>query len=232
MARSDTPLVASPAGAVEPAPRADVRSEGSDPRERAREARRQALLETAERVFAERGFAGATMAEIAARAGYSAGNLYNVFTSKEALFHEVCRDASEQLHREQRRLLREPAPFGERLTLTTEHLVDFCIAHRSFFAIYVRTTGGAGWNIESYGDEALRMERETEDDAIRSFGRAMEMGEILPGDPIVCQNLVNGAFQRLIVRWIQNEGTADDLRKQARALLTLLRRALGVGDAS
>jgi hypothetical protein len=76
------------------------------------------------------------------------------------------------------------------------------------------------------------MERETEEDAVRSFARAMEMGEILPGDPTVCQSLVNGGFQRLIVRWIQNEGTADDLRKQARALLSLLRRALGVGEAS
>lgn len=226
MARSQSGLATPPPG--EPETRADV----SDPRERAREARRQALLETAERVFAERGFAGATMAEIAARAGYSAGNLYNVFASKEALFQEVCRDASEQLHREQRRLLHEPAPFGERLTLTAEHLVDFCIAHRSFFVIYVRTTGGAGWNIESYGDEALRMERETDEESVRSFARAMEMGEILAGDPEVCQMLVNGAFHRLIVSWIQNEGSADDLRKQARAMLVFLRRALGVGEAS
>ena len=50
-----------------------------EPRARARAARRQALLETAEAVFAERGFAGATMSEIASRAGYSAGNLYHVF---------------------------------------------------------------------------------------------------------------------------------------------------------
>jgi len=60
----------------------------------------------------------------------------------------------------------------------------------------------------------------------------MEMGEILRSDPIVCQILVNGAFHRLIVNWIQNEGSAEDLRRQARALLSLLRRALGVGDAS
>jgi AcrR family transcriptional regulator len=211
---------------------AEARPEASDPRGRAREARRQALLETAERVFAERGFAGATMAEIAARAGYSAGNLYNVFASKEALFHEVCRDASEQLHREQRAILREPAPFGERLLRTTEHLIDFCIAHRSFFAIYVRTTGGAGWNIESYGDEALRMERETEEEATRSLARAMEMGEVAAGDAAVCQAMVNGAFHQLIVRWIQNDGTAEDLRKQSRALLALLRRALGLGESS
>jgi len=43
----------------------------SAPRERARTARREALLETAESVFAERGFAGATMAEIARNWGVS-----------------------------------------------------------------------------------------------------------------------------------------------------------------
>jgi AcrR family transcriptional regulator len=61
----------------------------SPARERIREARRLAVVEAAEQVFAERGFAGATVAEIAARAGYSAGNLYNVFEGKEALFHAV-----------------------------------------------------------------------------------------------------------------------------------------------
>ena len=72
---------------ADPAPRPPVVP--GAPRSRVRAARRQALLEAAEDVFAERGFSRATMAEIAARAGYSAGNLYNVFAGKEALFSEV-----------------------------------------------------------------------------------------------------------------------------------------------
>jgi AcrR family transcriptional regulator len=45
----------------------------------------QAALET----FAEEGFAGATIAEIARRAGISTGNVYRYYPSKEALFRAL-----------------------------------------------------------------------------------------------------------------------------------------------
>lgn len=51
---------------------------------------RAAMLEAASEVFAEAGFAGATMAEIARRAGVATGNLYRYFANKAALFDAVC----------------------------------------------------------------------------------------------------------------------------------------------
>lgn len=44
-----------------------------------------ALLDAAAAVFAEKGYAGATMTEIAERAGAAIGSLYQFFPSKEAL---------------------------------------------------------------------------------------------------------------------------------------------------
>ena len=44
------------------------------------------VLDAAEAVFAESGYAGATMAAIAERAGMSTGNVYRYFANKEALF--------------------------------------------------------------------------------------------------------------------------------------------------
>jgi AcrR family transcriptional regulator len=199
------------------------------PRERARSARREALLETAEQVFAERGFAGATMAEIAARGGYSAGNLYNVFESKEALFQEVCREATELLHEQQRALLRSGVPFITMLDQQTEQVVTFCIEHRRFFVIYVRTTAGVGFNAETFGEETLRMERETEGVLRERIERAMEACEIEKNDPEAVASLISGSFHRLIVHWIQNEGSPDALRTNARSLTELLRRALTPG---
>lgn len=201
------------------------------PRERARSAKRQALLETAEAVFAERGFAGATMAEIAARAGYSAGNLYNVFESKEALFQEVCRDALELLHHEQRAILDASVPFSESLDRMVEQLVSFCIEHRAFFVIYVRTTGGAGFNVESYGEETLRMERETEERSVARIEREMEAGEIAKADPRAVASLLSGSLHHLVVGWIRDEEPADVLRSRARDLCHLLLRALPPGGA-
>jgi AcrR family transcriptional regulator len=57
-----------------------------------RDARRQAILETASDVFLEEGFAAASMSAIAARLGGSKGTLYNYFDSKESLFSAVIQD--------------------------------------------------------------------------------------------------------------------------------------------
>ncbi len=54
-----------------------------------REINERAMLAAAETVFAERGFSGATMAMIAARAGSPKANLHYYFPTKEALYRAV-----------------------------------------------------------------------------------------------------------------------------------------------
>jgi len=50
------------------------------------DARREAILDVAQEVFLEEGFAAASMSTIAARLGGSKGTLYNYFRSKDELF--------------------------------------------------------------------------------------------------------------------------------------------------
>ena len=50
---------------------------------------RQQLLDAAARTFARKGYAGASVEEIAESAGYSTGALYSNFASKEQLFLEL-----------------------------------------------------------------------------------------------------------------------------------------------
>ena len=57
------------------------------------EVRRQASLEAALSVFAERGFAAARLDDVAERAGVAKGTLYLYFRSKEALFEALIRYA-------------------------------------------------------------------------------------------------------------------------------------------
>jgi AcrR family transcriptional regulator len=58
-----------------------------------RQARTRAeILEAAAQVFAQRGYAGAGMAEIAAEAGYSHGAIYSNFADKEQLFLALYED--------------------------------------------------------------------------------------------------------------------------------------------
>ena len=56
-------------------------------------ARRQAILDAALTVFAERGFEAARLDDIAARAGIAKGTLYLYFADKQALFEALIRSA-------------------------------------------------------------------------------------------------------------------------------------------
>jgi AcrR family transcriptional regulator len=66
---------------------------GGQPRRRPRQARARitvtAILEAAERLLVEQGYAAASTNAIARRAGVSIGSLYQYFPDKEAVFREV-----------------------------------------------------------------------------------------------------------------------------------------------
>lgn len=72
---------------------------------------RAAVHEAAQRLFLEKGYSGATMDEIASRAGLARRTLYNNYSSKEALFLEIMDDAT--------RIAEEFAD-GVRIELATE----------------------------------------------------------------------------------------------------------------
>jgi len=66
-------------------------------RERRIAARQSQILDAAERVFAARGYHGATTREIAAAADLSEGTLYNYFANKRDLFLALLRSRTDEL---------------------------------------------------------------------------------------------------------------------------------------
>jgi len=74
--------------------------------------RRALLLERAAALFAERGFAAVTTAELGDAVGVSGPALYKHFASKEAILAELLLDASERLLDGCRRILADAAAGG------------------------------------------------------------------------------------------------------------------------
>ena len=79
-------------------PKPDARAQAAQAQRRARreerqqamgEARRGLILDAARSVFTESGLEGASLREIARRAGYTPGALYSYFDSKEAIYAEL-----------------------------------------------------------------------------------------------------------------------------------------------
>ena len=212
--------------AISPYPSRMPESASNNPRHRAREARRQALLETAESVFAERGFAGATMAEIASRAGYSAGNLYNVFKGKDALFAEVLGTRADQVLEQVREALRTGGPLGETIDRCVDATLDLVEQHRGFFVMLMLTTPDFDFHGSQRDGMDLRQQLEQQFENL--FADAIERGEIPGGDLRAYACMLHGTMTAHISRWVRNDESREELRASATELKLLLRRGLGV----
>lgn len=66
-------------------------------RERRRQQTRDVLIASAAEVFAERGFDGTSLEEVAERAGFTRGAIYKNFAGKEELFFAVIEHLNEQV---------------------------------------------------------------------------------------------------------------------------------------
>ena len=106
-------------------------------RERQRQANRREILATAERVFAARGYAAATIESIADEAGFAAGTIYNFFSGKEALFlavaDRILDDIIERFNREVEPLRERPR---EAVTRYIALRLDELRRHEAFMHVY------------------------------------------------------------------------------------------------
>lgn len=199
----------------------------SSPREQARSVRRRILLEAAEQVFAERGFAGATMAEIARRADYSAANLYNVFENKEALFSEVLTASAEFVLEFTRKAGSGEMGFEAQLDQLIDSLFEFVAEHRGFFVILTQANPQFAWGSNRQNGQR-DIGREIVEENERMFARVIEKGEIPVQDPRLYSCLFRGTINTYISSWVEAEGTPEELWEGGREIRSMLKRACGL----
>jgi AcrR family transcriptional regulator len=120
------------------------------------------IVEAALRVFADKGYAAATMTEIAASAGISTGNIYRYYDGKEALFEDaldprLVKQFTTLLHRRVRAL--EGVDDVRRLepdalyNLASEDLLRFVIENRLRIVILLGRAQGTRW--ERFANETI-----------------------------------------------------------------------------
>jgi len=113
----------------------------SSPRPRAESSkRRQHILSIAAEVFARRGFANATVREIATEAGILSGSLYQHFESKDSMLAEILSNLMTDLLRAYREVVATTTDIVEQFrgmvhcgySLVAEHRVGMTILHNDF----------------------------------------------------------------------------------------------------
>jgi AcrR family transcriptional regulator len=95
------------------------------------------ILRAAERVFSERGFASATVAEIALAAGVAKGTVYLYFRSKEAIFQAAYEHNLRELRAATRTAMDSAEGTAAKLRAYAASKVTFFTTHRAFFALYL-----------------------------------------------------------------------------------------------
>jgi AcrR family transcriptional regulator len=86
---------------------------------------RDQILSTARRLFAERGYDGCTVSDIARQAGMSQGNIYWYFSSKEQLLKVILEEAFEALDALFEEIAAFPGTGVERLNHLLERYIAF-----------------------------------------------------------------------------------------------------------
>ncbi len=161
-------------------------------RRRAAERERQQaeILDVALGAFAESGYAGASMNDVASESGYSVGHIYNIIGNKAALFDAVMLRGGRQLaDRMAAAIAKHPDDPEGAIDMVIDTTLDFFDNHRDFFEIYLRHAAGIRANVERVFSPAIaELKKKIDNRNKRLFRQAAEKGltaELSPSDMTV-----------------------------------------------
>jgi len=127
--------------------------------------RREQILDAAEALFSERGFAEASMRDLAASMGIKAGSLYSHIASKEALLWEVVHRVAKRLCDGAERAASSPGTAEERLRRFMREHLRIVAANRNVAGVLLME-----WRkIEREADVNILELRDAHEDALRQI---------------------------------------------------------------
>ncbi len=197
----------------------------------ARDARRQAIVDVARKVFMVEGFAEASMSAIAAQVGGSKGTLYNYFRSKQDLFSAVIQDDCDRkqaalfdsLHAEGDKVDAVLREVGQRYThlVLSEEAVQLS---RAVIAEAVRFPQ-LGWVLHEAGPKRGRVR-------MAAFvEKQMELGRLRPGDAArlvdqFCDMCLGGLYRQRLMN-VAGEPSDAQVRENVEAAIEVIMAAYG-----
>ncbi len=185
--------------------------------EASRAARREVILDAARRVFAERGFRGTTIADIAEAAGIALGTIYIYFKSKEDVFAALNQRLIEIIAVS----LTSPTGATTVREITERRIAsvfDLCRDHRDLVRLVFL-------NMDRDSAATMRI-REAEEGRFKPMidmlSRARESGMIRDADPFVMTRLVFGLVTVAVYQaFVVSSGEmAERYRDECAAMIT------------
>ena len=188
------------------------------------------ILDAARSEFAQRGFPGARLQDIAERAGLTHPTLLYHFGSKERLYAAVIEQAMEDWAAMTSLAVAQAPPGFERVAALVDAGLAFFASHHEFVVIWRREAIEGGGRLEQAIIEHLRP---FFDRAVVFLRREVKAGRLREHDPIELMQLVYGAVMTYFsdagfrARLLGEDPFSAEARERFRSALTaMLRDAL------
>ena len=186
-------------------------------REEARAARREEILDAAQRVFVARGFRGTTIADIADEAAIALGTIYLYFPSKEDVFAALSQRFSAMIAGAiadvpQSRNLEET------VRLRVDNVFEACQRNRDLVRLVVLNT-----DPETAVAQRMRVAADGRTEPfVKSLTAAMAAGAIRQGIPEIMAHLIVGLVSIAVYQaFVLSDGTDADKYRTACADMAL-----------
>ncbi|GAB2732318.1 TetR/AcrR family transcriptional regulator [Kitasatospora kifunensis] len=175
---------------------------------------RALILETAMRLFQERGYDKTTMRAIASEAGVSVGNAYYYYEGKEFLIQGFYDRMTHEHARDARARLAGTVDFSQRLQIALESWIDCAAPYHEFAAQFFRTAADPNSAMSPFSNES-HPARET---AVQIFREVLDGSDLGPKiDPELDELLPDLLWLHLMVivlYWVFDQ-TDDTERTRA-----------------
>jgi AcrR family transcriptional regulator len=201
-------------------------SGGEHARERVRdkEATRQRLLNAAETVFADKGYHGAAVDDIARKSDTSKGGFYFHFPNKEAIFMALIDSLTPRLEAAiERAISAQPDPVAQ-LDAALRTVFETFSNHQRLSKILLVEAVGLG---HGFDEKLIRVRGRFAAMIQRRLDLAVESGRIAPIDTETVAWAWFGAINEIVTRWLVSR-QPQLLDIAFPALRALLLRSIGV----
>jgi AcrR family transcriptional regulator len=166
--------------------------------------RRAEILAAARAAFAQKGYAGASIVEIARASGIADGTIYKYFASKQDLLFHVMRQFYEGLIAEVAAGVARQATLSARLRYLVHRQIEAFVEDEDLCRLFIREVRTA----DDYPDSPLHdLNRRYTSIVVRILEAGIAAGEVRPGiEPRLMRDVLYGAIEHIAWKKVSRGG--------------------------
>lgn len=195
-------------------------------RQARREVHQQNLLETAERVFAERGYEGTHMIHVADEAGLAIATLYKLARSKEELYAAVHRERGGAMLEAAMQATAGAGSAWKALLRGVQAYVEFLVEHPEYLVLHLQESQPWALQPRFISAPQTKLWQNGLELTVNMFRSAIAEGAVVDENPLLLARLMIAAHQVYLAEWVE-KGMKEPPKALIARMQAHLERAFG-----